>query len=298
MTVRAIILWLILLTMAEAQGLHAAENMLPSNSRSSLETVRQKLQLVKTLLAKSPAIERAARSDDPAVQRQAMAAHALYAKANDALGAGDATQADALLDKALQLIENATRQAPDPLQAEKAQQTRYTELLGSVHGLQATYQDLSMRLTSKKTFAPPAEAARISTLIDQARSLAHGLHYSEAGELLKSAHALLITALNKLLGSTTLMYDLKFKSASEEFDYEMARYHSYEELVPIAYVELKPSEDSIKLSERFVQESREMKVRAKQQAASGDFASAIGTMLEAVKKVQAALQLVGLVLPE
>jgi hypothetical protein len=70
--------------------------------------------------------------------------------------------------------------------------------------------------------------------------------------------------------SESLMYDLKSKSPAEEFDYEMARYLSYEELVPIAYAELKPGEDSIKLSERYVQESREMRDRAKQQAVSSD----------------------------
>lgn len=295
MTVRAFTLWILLLSMTDAQGLYAAENRTLSTDRPSLETVQQKLQLVKTLLAKSPALERAASSDEPTVKRQVATAHTLYARANDALNSGDAAQADELLDEALQLIENATRQAPDPLRAEKAQQARYTELLEGVHGLQTAYQDLRLRLAPKAGMAPPE---RVSVLIDQARSLAHVRHYSEAGELLDNAHALLITALNKLLESTTLMYDLKFQSPAEEFDYEMARYHSYEELVPIAYAELKPGEDSIKLSERFMQESRELRDRAKLQAASGDLQSAIGTMLEAVKHVQAALRLTGLVLPE
>jgi hypothetical protein len=35
------------------------------------------------------------------------------------------------------------------------------------------------------------------------------------------------------------MYDLKFESPTEEFEYEMSRYPSYEELLPIGYVELK-----------------------------------------------------------
>lgn len=298
MTVRAITLWLLLLSMAEAQGLDVAESRLPTTGQSSLETVQQKLQLVKSLLAKSPALERAARSGDATVRQQVATARSLFTKANDTLGTGDAAQADELLDEALQLIETATRQALDPLQAKKKQQTRYTELLEGVHSLRATYQDLSMRLSPKKAFTPAIEAARVSALIDQAQTLAHGGHYPEAGDLLKNAHELLITALNRLLKSTTLMYDLKFKSLAEEFEYEMARYHSYEELVPIAYAELKPDENSIKLSERFVQESREMRDHAKQQAASGDLPSAIGTMLEAVKHVQAALRLVGLVLSE
>lgn len=296
MTVRTITLWLLLLSMTAAQGLYAVEIRGPSTGQPSLETVQQKLQLVKTLLAKSPALQRAARSDDATVKQQAATARTLYAKANDALNAGNTARADELIDEALQLIENATRRAPDPLQTEREQRTRYSELLEGVHNLLATYHDLRLRLSPKATSAPEPE--RIPGLIDQAQTLAQERHYREAGELLKSAHAAIITALNKLLKSTTLMYDLKFKSPAEEFDYEMARYLSYEELVPIAYAELKPGEDSIKLSERYVQESRELRDRARQQAASGDLQSAIGTLLEAVKHVQAALRMVGLVLPE
>lgn len=298
MTVRTITLWLMLLSLTEAQGLHAAANRELSTVQPSLETVQQKLQLVKTLLAKSPALKRAARSDDETVKRQAATVHALYEQAKDALGAANPVRADELLDEAMQLIENAARQAPDPLQTEKEQRTRYTELLEGLHNLMDTYHDLRLRLSPKASIAPLVEPARVHGLIDQAQTLAHDHHYREAGELLKSAHAEVITALNKLLKSTTLMYDLKFKSPAEEFDYEMARYLSYEELVPIAYAELKPGEDSIKFSERYVQESREMRDRAKQQAASGDFQSAIGTLLEAVKHVQAALRMLGLVLSE
>lgn len=298
MTLRIIARWLLLLTMSVAQGLYAAENRMPSTGQSSPEMVGQKLQLVKTLLTKSPALERAARSDDATVRRQTEAAHALYDKANDALGAGNTARADELLDEALQVIENATRQAPDPLQVEKEQQRRYAELLEGVHNLLATYHDLRLRLSPKAASAPEPESGRVPGLVEQAKTLAHDRHYREAGELLKSAHEAVITSLNKLLESTSLMYDLKFKSPAEEFDYEMARYLSYEELVPIAYAELKPGADSIKLSERYVRESREMRDRAKQQAASGDLQAAIGTLLEAVRRVQAALRMVGLVLPE
>jgi hypothetical protein len=131
-------------------------------------------------------------------------------------------------------------------------------------------------------------------LTTQAQALAHDGRYREAGELLKNAHAAVIS----LLGSTSLMYDFKFQSAVEEFDYEMARYHSYEDLAPIAYSELKPSENSLKLSERYVQESHVMRDAAKQQAAHGDHQSAVNSLLEAIKHMQTALRSVGLVLPD
>ena len=67
-------------------------------------------------------------------------------------------------------------------------------------------------------------------------------HYHQSGELLTSARAADIVALNKLLCSTAVMYDLKLKSPPEEFEYEMSRFPSFEELVPIGYVESKFAE--------------------------------------------------------
>lgn len=298
MTVRAIILCLLLFSVAEAQHLHAAEIGAANNGQSSLETVQQKLQLLKTLLSKSPAVERATHSENETVRQKIVSARAIHAKASNELGAGNTARADELLDEALQLIESASRQSPDPLQPERDQRKHYTELLEGLHNLQATYHDLSLHLSPKAGLASPGEPDRVPGMIDQAQTLARNHHYREAAELLNNAHSAIIAALNKLLKSTALMYDSKFKSPVEEFDYEMARYLSYEELIPIAYAELNPGEESIKISARFVQESREMRDRARQQAASGDLPSAIASLNEAVKHLQAALRMAGLVLPE
>ena len=78
----------------------------------------------------------------------------------------------------------------------------------------------------------------------------------------------------------------------------MTRYHSYEELIPIAYAELKPGEGNIKLSESYVQESRNGRDTALKQAAGGDHQTAIGTLQEATKRLQTALRTLGLTVPE
>jgi hypothetical protein len=80
-----------------------------------------------------------------------------------------------------------------------------------------------------RCFAPvDADLEDIHSLLDHAQALAHDGRYREAGVLLKNAHATVIS----LLGSTSLMYDFKLHSAAKEFDYQMAHYHSYEDLVP------------------------------------------------------------------
>ena len=146
--------------------------------------------------------------------------------------------------------------------------------------------------------AVAADLDRIRGLVERARTFAHAGRYREANKLLAEAHETVVSALNKMLASATLVYDLKFKSAAEEFDYEIARYRSYEELIPIAYAELKPSGGAVNLSERYVKESRATRDIAQQQAARGDYRSAIKTLQEATGRLQTALRAVGLVVPE
>jgi hypothetical protein len=297
-----LLLCLTLLSLTATHNLYALE-MTPEyqgKTPISQEAVQQKLQLVNVLLAKSPTVERASHSDNPMVRQMIERAFALYTTAKSSLSAGDLTLAEASLDEALHLIENAARLTPDPSQVQAKQHDRYSKLKASLFDLQSTYQNLHLRLFPKGTTSPPTDAdiEKINSLIERTQALANDGHYDEAIELLENAHARAISALNKLLGTTSLMYDLKFQSPAEEFDYEMARYNSYEELLPIAYSELKPGEDIIKLSERYMHESNELRDKARKQASDGDHRSAINTLSEAVKRIQAALRLVGLSLQD
>lgn len=304
---RAIASWLPLLALAAAQAPHAAPTVAAARyateggtfGQSPQEMIQRKLQLVHLLLTQSPALERATRSDNAAVKQQVAAVQTLYAKANEALSAGNATEAGKFLDEALRLIATISRLVPDPLQAEAEQRTRYAELLEGVQAFQKTHQTICDRLSPTSGPAPAvaADLDRIRGLMEQARTSAHTGRYGEANKLLAQAHETVVSALNKMLASATLVYDLKFKSAAEEFDYEAARYRSYEELIPIAYAELKPSSGAVILSERYVQESRATRDLAQQQAARSDYRSAIKALQEATGRLQTALRAVGLVVP-
>lgn len=308
MTERAIALCFTLLSLTVAPCLHAEPQVPAAPSaaaggtakQSSREVIQQKLMLVKMLLSKSSAIERAANSDDPAIKQQGAAVLALYAKANTTFNAGDIAEAEKLLDKVLSLITNTSRLAPDPAQIEAEQRARYAELLESVRGIQITYQEMRKDMSPKDKQLPVVDVnlERTRVLLDQSQTLAHGNRYKEAVFLLDNAYTAGISDLNKLMGSAVMTYELKFNSPAEEFDHEMARYRSYEDLIPIAHVELKPNEDSIKMSERFVQEGRAARNTAKQQAAGGDYQTAINTLQGATKRLQTALRTLGLMVPE
>lgn len=283
------------LLLSQLCSLHAEENYRLNTDAPPLEMTRQKLQLVKVLLEKSPALDRAAKSEDETLKRQVTNAQRLYDQASIALDAKETVLANKLLDEALQSIENAARRAPDPLLINSELQSRYNKLLEDTQNLLTTYHDLHERFPHKTAISMPQ---RVPRMIEQSRSLALENQYPKAIELLQNAHEVALAALNELLKSETLTYELKFESQAEEFDYELARYQSYVELIPVAYAELKPEEASIKLSERYIEESRALKEHSKQQADRGELKSATDTMIEAIKHLQSALRIVGLALPE
>lgn len=307
MTKRAVALHFTLLSLAVAPCLHAEPQVSAAPpvaagaaKQSSREMIQQKLQLVKMLLAQATAIERAASSDDPAIMQQSAEVLALYAKANSAFNEGDMAEAEKLLDEVLRLITDISRLAPDPVKVEAEQRARYDELLENVRGIQVTYHVMRNDMSSNDKQLPIviANLERNRSLIDQAQALEQDKRYKEAIELLDKGYTAGVSDLNMLMGSAVKSYELKFNSPVEEFAHEVTRYHSYEELIPIAYAELKPSEGSVKLSESYVQESRNGRDTALKQAAGGDHQTAIGTLQEATKRLQTALRTLGLTVPE
>lgn len=303
---RAITLWLTLLSLIVAPGSQAEPQ--PSAAPpgaggaakpSSREVVQQKLMLAKMLMSKSSAIERATKSDDPALKQQGAAVLALYAKASNTFNEGDMAAADKLLDELLNLISDTARQAPDPARIEAEQRARYAELLDSVKGIQVTYQEMRKDMSPKDKQLPVVDVnlERTAVLLKQAQNLAAGNRLKEAIFLLDNAYTSGVADLNKLMGSAVLSYEMKFKTPAEEFEHEMSRYRSFEELIPIAHAELKPNEGKIKLSERYVQESRTGRDAAKQKAAGGDHQAALTTLREAIKQLQTALRTLGLQVP-
>lgn len=307
MTGRAVTLCLAFLSLTAAPALHAEPQTPAAPSaaagaakQSSREVVQQKLMLAKMLLSQSTAIDRAGRSDDPALKQKAKEVLDLYAKANSTFAAGNTAEAEKMLDEVLHLIADTSRLAPDPVKVEAEQRARYEELLENVRGIQVTYQVMrnDMAPNDKQMPVVIANLERNRTLIEQTEALAQKKRYKEANELLDKGYAAGVSDLNKLMASVTKTYEAKFNTPADEYEHEVARYRSYEELIPIAHAELKPDQGRVKLSERYVQESRAARDLAKQQAADGKHQDAIATLQGATKQLLSALRTLGLSVPE
>ena len=268
-----------------------------SQSGASRSMVLQKMQLVKMMMSSTSSVERAAQSDDAVLNKQVATVQSLYISANNALNSGDISKADKLADEALNAIEGISQRAPDAKQIDAERRKRYEESLESLHSAEANYLDLLKRMAANKKGSNDV-LDKVKKKKDNAKSLAGKGKYQEASEMLEDAHAEVVEALNNLLDSKVLSYEVTFKNDTEEYDYELARYHSFEELAPLAYVELKPDENTIALSERYVQKSRDLSEKAKELAAKGEHRAAIDTLLDAIKGIKTALRIVGLVLQD
>jgi len=281
------LLWLIFFSSATAGQFDVVQTR---------EEVLQKLQLVKMLIASSPV---AKNSEDKNAKQTMELVHSLYTRANDAFIAGNLVWADAFSDEALSVMEDAARISSDPLQVEAKQRSRYAELLDDVRAFEATYKDVRKGLSSNEVASYDDKINRTDKLIKDAQALIRDGQYADASKQLERVHTIYISVLNELLASTSFVVDnTTFSTPLEEYDYELARYRSYEELIPIAYAQFKPDEYTIKLSERYVQEGSAALGVAEKQAANGDHSAAIKTLLGATKQIQTALRTVGLEVPE
>lgn len=267
---------------------------------SSLQvTLDSKTRLVRLLLAQSPALQRIPQSDNEQAKKKLADAQSLYAKAGNEAGSGRIGQAVKMLDEALLQIVSASRLVPDAAQLAAQERRRYAELRETVRTFLGRHKDLSVQQKIKNvTPATTLDTVRIHSLLEKAEALASAGNHKDASARLNDAYKMVVGTLSNMLMAATIVYDQKFASPADEFQHELARNRSYEELVPLALVQLNTSRESAQLSERYVQQSKELREAAQKQAADGDYPTAFKTIQDATDLLQRSLRIAGVSVPQ
>lgn len=263
---------------------------------ASPATLESKTRLVKLLLAQSPAVQRIPQSNNAQAQKKLAEAQSLFAKADAEAGAGRIEPAIKLLDQALLEITAAARLVPDTAQLAAQERARYNGLRDSVRTFVGLHNSLAERMAGRKLVE--LDAARINGMLDKAEGLAAGANHKEANAILNEAYKTVVATISKMLMAETIVYDLKFDSPADEFQHELARNRSYEELIPLALKQLNPARETALLSERYVQRGKELREVAQKQAGGGDYPSALKTIQDATGNLQRSLQIAGVVVPQ
>ena len=141
---------------------------------------------------------------------------------------------------------------------------------------------------------PPREIPDgLERRVAEGKSLAAKDDYAAANKSLHKAQAMITSVLTDMLHAQTVTYDKKFETPKEEFEYELARYENYEELIPLAIEQKQPSQRALELVDSFVQKAAKIRDEGKAIAAKGDHKMAIMAIQAATSNLQRALRMVG-----
>jgi len=207
---------------------------------------------------------------------------------------GSLPEALELANQALKMLSEASRLVPgDEEMAHLAE--NYKTLLTEIQDYQKSYKSNIKRMRKKGTVPDDVkmDEGKFAATLAQAKALAAKKNYVHANKLLQQAQVSITTTLHKMLDSKTIVYDLTFDTAAEEYEYELKRFTGYEELIPVAIEAKKPSAGAVKLMESFLSKARNRRDEAIAKADSGDYPMAISMLLQATKTVRRALRMVG-----
>lgn len=256
--------------------------------------VNQKLGFAEMFINQSQAAKRLAQSTDANALSMYQQSQEKLATAREIVTKGDFDQAMSAVDEALRLMSEASRLVPSASQLEE-QRARFAELTEGVKTFEASYTKNIERLSKdpKKKDVDRLDLDQIHDAVRQATKLADDDQYVEANRILAKAQREITRVLSEMLDNTTVVYDKNFATPVEEYEYELARYLSYEELIPIALEQKQPSKRAIELMDQFVQKAKDLKGQAEQEAAKQNHETSIQMLQAATDHLQRALQIAG-----
>lgn len=271
-----------------------------TDARAAIE---QKEALVRRLVEDSPAARRIGASSDVQARSFLAAAVEQHRSAVASLRDGDLAAAERALNDAMWSAGRARQLVPDPTSRVITDRVEYARLAAGVDALRASYVRHLPRAQGAsagaelETLRKDTELERADALIDDARSLATAEYFGQAIRVLQNAERGLVGALSKVLGSATLSYALKFETREEEYAFELDRNRSYEDLVPIALTEMRPTADVIRNVGRLVERNQALREQAQSQAQRKDYRGALRALRSGTVELQRALAEAGVVVP-
>ncbi len=115
--------------------------------------------------------------------------------------------------------------------------------------------------------------------------------YQEANRHLRQARMLVDLATMRMLDNQTVTYHVDVSTPAREYQYEVGRFRSYEELIPVAIEMKKPNKMQLMLVTRQVNEGLWKAEQAQTTADAGDYPKAIRMVMDASVDIRRALKL-------
>ena len=253
--------------------------------------VKQKIAYAELLAGSSESAKRVAAGNNQEAKALLDQAKTQIQQAKTILGQGDLAKALALADDALRTVNSAARLAP----AESAaidHKVKYDELLKEVKGYAASYEK-NVKAGQGKQASATLDKSKFDGLVKDAESLAAKGDYEAAAKQMTHASTMVTAVLSLMLEKSTVVYDKSFTTPKEEYEFELARYESFRDLVPVAIEQRQPSDTQKAALEELAKKAERIVSEGKNFAGRGDYVTAIQAMQAATENVQRGLNMIG-----
>ena len=252
--------------------------------------VKQKLNFAEMMINSSPATKRVMASGNAEAKKFLAQAKQQIDSAHAALSAGDNGGAMQAANEAVHLLSEVGRLVP--ADAGQDFKPHYAELLDQIRGFDKSYRK-NVEKGIKPKSGKELDRAKFDGLMKEADGLAAKDDYEGAVKRLEDASDMMTAALGALLESRTVVYDKNFATPKEEYEYELSRYASYEELIPIAIEQRHPAQRTVDMMDKLAARAKEIHGEAVALAAKGDHKQGIMALQAATNKLRQALRLAG-----
>ena len=256
-----------------------------------------RLQIVEKLLENSSAAQRIKGSGNMEAIAKHEKARALYEQARVAQDKGDDQQAADLLKQATTAMLEATRMIKKDESFMVKDMRDFDSRKESVEALCTAYENIA----KEKGVASEEENELhvfVHRRVDQAVVLKEQNRVKEGRKMLDEAYVAAKVAIEHLRGGETLVRSLNFASSEEEYHYEVDRNDTHRMLVNVLLTEKMDNNSSVQaMVNKLMGKADELRVRADQQAAEGEYENAISTLEESTKEIVRAIRSAGIYIP-
>ncbi len=255
--------------------------------------VNNKINFAKLTIRSSAGAKRVKSSDHSEAQTMLREADRMITEAETTLHAGEAANAQALVDEAIRTASAAFQMVPNTKEIKKRAKADFVTRVRRLETSLASYE--SYELTSRERGGTQfkADPNKVRQDLVTAQRLAKEEDYEAANRLLSAAQKSLDVAVAKMLDAQTLTYERSFATPEDEYQYERNRNLEYSRLLATVIEKLKPPQAKMVLISTLSKKGDDLFQKAEHSATHGDFKLAIQTVQNSTGRYQNAIQMAG-----
>ncbi len=272
------------LSMAFAQEQTGSDR---GSAKGVAEKIAQKIKMLDLILNSPDRLQRVEASDDSIARELLSRAAENFLKGEEFFARGQYLEAEAVLDYVLRDLSASAQLLSQP-QQKKNQYAKFMEQLDSF-----TLPAWS-NLDEVENDALQQQLQRVSELRNQAVRRADAELYDEAIAMLEQAYQLKVSLLDQFEHETTIVYDLKFDTIQDEYQYMINRTYHYLDLVQVALSKFEVDEQTRKLTDNYLYRSMLNLENAEDFEAQGQFSEAIPILDKSINQLSSVLKILGI----